>query len=63
MIGEDDDKEEGETETADTWDYSCDEIAEFLANLSSPLNIGVDDEWDEIFTPIVRLHFRTFCIK
>lgn len=52
MIGEDDDDEEGEAETADTWDYSYDEIAEFLANLSSPLNIGVDDEWDQIFTPL-----------
>ena len=29
-------------------DYSYDEIAEFLSNLSTPLNIGSDDEWDEI---------------
>jgi hypothetical protein len=34
------------------WDYSYDEIAEFLSNLSSPLNIGSDDEWDEILTPL-----------
>lgn len=34
------------------WDYSPDEIADFLSNLSFPLNIGSDDEWDEIFTPL-----------
>ena len=33
-------------------DYSYDEIAEFLSNLSTPLNIGSDDEWDEICMPL-----------
>lgn len=34
------------------WDYSPDEIAEFLSNLANPMNIGSDDEWDSIFTPL-----------
>ena len=32
--------------------YSPDDIAEFLSNLSHPLNIGSDDDWDEIFPPL-----------
>lgn len=44
----------------DEWDYSYDEIATFLSNLPSPLNIGSDDEWDEIFTPLDgTAHFST----
>eukprot|EP00980_Cylindrotheca_fusiformis_P019946 scaffold7025_cov123-Cylindrotheca_fusiformis.AAC.5 len=40
--------------------YSYDEIAQFLSNLASPLNIGSDDEWDEIFTPLDgTAHFST----
>ena len=39
-------------ESEEKFDYSFDEIAEFLSNLSSPLNIGSDDEWDEIFSPL-----------
>lgn len=34
------------------WDYSPDEISAFLANLPTPLIIGKDDEWDDIFVPL-----------
>ncbi len=40
------------SKSEDDWDYSPDEIAEFLSNLSHPMNIGSDDEWDAIFTPL-----------
>jgi lysine-specific demethylase 8 len=36
----------------DEREYSCDEIAEFLSTLPSPLNIGSEDDWDDIFTPL-----------
>jgi len=35
----------------DESDYAPDEVAAFLSDLSHPLNIGSDDDWDEIFTP------------
>jgi hypothetical protein len=34
------------------WDYTFDEIAGFLAGLSTPLKEGADDEWDALFTPL-----------
>lgn len=46
------DENDKTTENEEQFDYSFDEIAEFLSNLSSPLNIGSDDEWDEILTPL-----------
>lgn len=40
--------EEGDEE----WDYTPDDIAQFLAGLESPMNIGSDDDWDAILTPL-----------
>jgi lysine-specific demethylase 8 len=42
----------GEEEKEDELDYSYDDIAEFLANLSDPLKADMDDEWDEIIRPL-----------
>ena len=43
---------ESEEKQIDDLMYSPDEIAEFLSNLSHPLNVGSDDDWDEIFPPL-----------
>jgi lysine-specific demethylase 8 len=42
----------GLLEPEEEWDYSYEDIAEFLSNLPSPLTIGRDDGWDGIFTPL-----------
>ena len=34
------------------WDYTPDEIAEFLAELPTPLTQGADDDWDVLFSPL-----------
>jgi lysine-specific demethylase 8 len=47
----------------DEWDYSPDEIADFLSNLSFPLNVGSDDDWDEIFSPLDGTAHFAFCEK
>ena len=46
-------KDNSEFEEEDEeWDYSYDDIAAFLANLSDPLKADMDDEWDEIIRPL-----------
>lgn len=46
------DEPTGIIEADEEWDYTPDEVAEFLANLENPMNIGSDDDWDAIFTPM-----------
>jgi lysine-specific demethylase 8 len=34
------------------WDYTFDDIADFLAGLPPPTKVGADDEWDGLFAPM-----------
>jgi hypothetical protein len=49
---EDEEREDVLLGPDEEWDYTYDEIADFLASFPTPLNIGADDSWDDVFRPL-----------
>ncbi|KAL3906546.1 MAG: hypothetical protein SGARI_003957, partial [Bacillariaceae sp.] len=47
------DGQDGRTASCqDEWDYSCDDIAQFLAGFPTHEKVDMEDEWDEVFRPL-----------